>query len=219
MTRPKTENNIGMAQWTRTVEATIAASIYALPPSERVQGAIAAHAAGYWVHADVILKQAGSGKVVNIGVDVKQIKECLEQAPGLRMDIHLMVIPGTLNWEPTVDRVVAELAEEDITRWSASSGVMDRVSPSLTKGTEQWIEVWPQRDGRVPQPAGVGVLTMLIEPGTQGEADMTTLEVVALLSKEANVGVDGGVTPSVASTALAAGAGYLVIGRALFARD
>jgi len=57
---------------------------------------------------------------------------------------------------------------------------------------------------------------MLIEPGTKGDADLASTNVLASMAQEVRVGVDGGVTLSVASSALAAGAEYLVVGRALF---
>lgn len=211
-----TDVNVRLAAWAETLKATIAASIYPLPPQDRVRGARAAHAAGHWVHADVILQQGPGRKVVNIGVEVDQIKECLRQVPDMRLDVHLMVLPGTQCWEQAVDQVAADLAGAAVSRWSGSPTVLARLTPHLQVGCEKWVELWPPRDGATAPPEATGVLAMLIEPGTKGMADPATIDILASLGKDTLVGVDGGVTPTVASLALTAGASYLVVGRALF---
>lgn len=154
--------------------------------------------------------------VVNIGVDVEQIKEGLRHVPDMRLDVHLMVMPGTQRWEQAVDRVAAALAGTAVTRWSAVSAVLDRLKPRIQVDCEKWVEVWLPRDGAIAPTEANGVLAMLIEPGTKGLADPAMIEMLSSLSRGARVGVDGGVTPSLASMALTAGASYLVVGRALF---
>jgi pentose-5-phosphate-3-epimerase len=208
--------NVRLAAWAEPLKASVAASIYALPPQDRVWGARAAHAAGHWVHADVILQQGPGMTVVNIGVDVEQIKEGLRQVPDMRLDVHLMVLPGTRRWEQAVDQIASALAGTAVTRWSAVSAVLDRLKPRIQVDCEKWVEVWLPRDGAIAPTEANGVLAMLIEPGTKGLADPAMIEMLSSLSRGARVGVDGGVTPSLASMALTAGASYLVVGRALF---
>jgi pentose-5-phosphate-3-epimerase len=57
---------------------------------------------------------------------------------------------------------------------------------------------------------------MLIESGTKNSADRTHLNKVPALATARKVGIDGGVTASVAAEAWEAGATVIVSGRALF---
>jgi pentose-5-phosphate-3-epimerase len=57
---------------------------------------------------------------------------------------------------------------------------------------------------------------MLIEPGTRDSADLANLTKVNMVHSPRRVGVDGGVDEENVERILAAGAGYIVVGRRLF---
>ena len=61
-----------------------------------------------------------------------------------------------------------------------------------------------------------GVLVMLIDSGTKQQADTTQLTKVQSLSTNYVVGIDGGVTRTLATTCVDHGAKYMVSGRDLF---
>ncbi|MFV0429953.1 MAG: hypothetical protein ACK5KO_11075 [Arachnia sp.] len=196
--------------------ATTAASIYALPPGSRAAGAHLAHDAGHWVHADIILTNGPDGGVENRGVQVAELQACQARVPQCRLDVHLMVVPGTRGWRQHVAALAGQLREVRVRRWTASLDVLEQLTPHLGADPETWVEIWPPRDGAGHTAGHGGALVMLIEPGTSSAADPAANHVVACLAPHRPVGVDGGVTQDVASRVIAAGASYLVIGRALF---
>jgi pentose-5-phosphate-3-epimerase len=80
------------------------------------------------------------------------------------------------------------------------------------------MEVWAEMPSRgaAPPPADVdGCLVMLIPPGTVLDADPAGVGVVQGLSTSMPVAVDGGVTAELAARCAAAGAEWIVSGRAL----
>lgn len=211
------EAAISLASWTESLPAEVGASIYALEPARRLAGGLAAHAAGMWVHADIIL-QPGSGRgFVNTGVSVSEVLGLLEAVPDARVDVHLMVLAPGPGWERAVDDVAARLARTSVLRWSARPAVLGRLHHLLSEGAQRWVEVRSAAECDAA-PGSDGFLVMLIEPGSKGTADPGATDHVAVIAAGgAQVGVDGGVTPEVAEAAVAAGASHLVVGRALWA--
>ncbi|OCL30918.1 hypothetical protein BCR15_10680 [Tessaracoccus lapidicaptus] len=217
MTTALPASEVHLAEWARRLGVTVAASIYARPASSRRAGALAAHTAGHWVHADIILEGGGTGALVNSGVEVALVRELLAESPAMLVDVHVIVRPGAVGWETAVASVAAELRGAGVARWSAVPAVLSILRAAGGLPAEQWVEVWPPRDGAEIPPGYGGALAMLIEPGSKGSADTSTLPSLIASAPGVSIGVDGGVTPGVASDAIRDGATYLVIGRALFA--
>lgn len=210
--------SLRIAPWLRSLGVESAASIYALPPSRRVAGGVAAASQGLWVHADLILERAADGGVKNTGVAVDDVLEILASVPAARVEVHLIVIDCSTAWNSAVSAVAEQLNGASILRWTAQSQVMEHLATLLPQAAERWIEVYAPRDNGEPAPDADGVLVMLIEPGSKNAADPAAIAVVAEHSSDGHsTGVDGGVTPEVAKAAVAAGARHIVVGRALWA--
>ncbi|GAB3811461.1 hypothetical protein GCM10028820_02730 [Tessaracoccus terricola] len=206
---------VGPAAWTTSLPVDVAASVYALPPELRVAGAGTAHRAGQWVHADVILRRDADGNLHNTGVDTGDVGRILRKLPGVRVEVHLMVLADGPDVAQAVADVGRSLQGLGVRRWVARSEVLAWLAPSIADGVERWVEVSgaPGQDDA----AADGFLVMLIEPGTKGVADPAAIDVVAeLAGGRGRVGVDGGVTPEVAASVVAAGGRHLVVGRALW---
>lgn len=215
-------NSVEIAAWAGDhPSGALAASLYALPDERRLEGAHAARAAGCWLHADLILRPSRSepGRLRNVGVAAEQVRAVAAALPGAPIDLHLILLqdPPPEVWQPQVTALVADLLEAGPTRISTSPRLLahlDEALPALA-GLQRWHELWP---GLAPTPAVDGHLLMLIEPGTKQAADPGRIAAIDRLAAGGPVGVDGGVTREVAAKAVAGGAGYVVVGRALFQR-
>ncbi|MFT3887789.1 MAG: hypothetical protein QM713_06460 [Arachnia sp.] len=205
---------VSIAPWAVASPLTVSASLYALPAEDRVEGALAAHAAGLWVHADVILTRAPDGALVNTGVAVDTILAVAAAAPGARLDVHVIAGAPLDGRDPEVRAVLAALAAARPVRWSIDAMLSDGLADALPNG-EVWTAWWPPAGG--PAPAHGGVLLMLIHPGSTQAADPGLLAHAPELGAAGRpVGIDGGVTEAIAAAAGTAGVGYVVCGRALF---
>lgn len=199
--------------WHSRVNATVAASLFALPEPDRLGGARVAHEAGLWVHADVILTSGETG-FHNVGVGLDVIRQALCLGEGVAVDVHVMLLDRAPGWEASVHAVAQELAGWGVRRISAEEHLL----PILRRAgdaAEWWLEVWPPRDSLTSGAEHDGILVMLIEPGSTGAADTSGVAEAITAAGELPVGVDGGVTEEVASECVHAGSRYLVSGRAL----
>ncbi len=215
-------NAVAIAGWADDhPRGALAASLYALPDERRLEGAHAAHAAGCWLHADLILRPSRSdpGRLRNVGVAAEQVRAVAAALPEAPIDLHLILLqePSPEVWRPQVTALVAELLEVGPARISTTPKLLahlDEALPTLT-GLQRWHELWP---GLEPTGSVDGHLLMLIEPGTKQAADPERIAAIDGLAAGGPVGVDGGVTREVAAQVVAGGAGYVVVGRALFQR-
>lgn len=213
---------IAIAPWVADLRpATVAASLYALPPTDRVQGATAAHDAGCWVHVDVILRYREGAGFSSIGVTIDQLAAVVDTLPGAAVDVHLILLgdsPAGLR-DRAVDEVGEQLVRLAPTRVSAAPPILDRIGPRLRSanpGVELWGELWPGLEWTGSTPVD-GALVMLIQPGTKQHADPDRLAATAHLAGLHPVGVDGGISREAAGEARRLGVSYLVLGRSLFA--
>lgn len=210
-----------IASWAAGLQpAIVAASIYALPPADRIRGARAAHDAGCWVHVDVILRHREGAGLRSVGVTLDQLAAVTAAIPDAAVDVHLILLgdaPDDLR-DRAVDEVGERLVQLSPTRLSATPAILDRLGPRLRAANpevELWGELWPGLEW-----SGVtsvdGVLVMLIEPGTKQLAHPDRLAAVAHVAARLPAGVDGGISREAAGEAMRRGASYLVLGRSLF---
>ncbi|CAL8969516.1 hypothetical protein PROP_00561 [Propionicimonas sp. T2.31MG-18] len=214
-------HGVDVAPWVGEMRtATVGASIYALPASQRIRGAHAAHEAGCWIHADVILRYRRDAGFVSVGVTLEQLEAVAAALPGAAIDVHLILLGDApeIRRDQVIDEVAEWLERLSPTRVSAAAAVLDRIGRRLRAAcpdVELWGELWP-----APEWAGAtrldGALVMLIEPGTKQLADPGRLGVVSRVARTLPVGVDGGISKNTAMDAVRSGASYLVLGRALF---
>ena len=200
---------------------TVGGSLYALPRAHRLTAAEELAARGWWVHADVLLDEAGTGAGVSLA-EVAQVRSLL---PGALIEVHLIELGGgdraVARAEDRFARTLAEALTCRPTRVVLPSARCapdgDAVRRAREAGAAVWAEVAPRDDvsGDAALGSVDGALVMLIEPGTTEEADLRRLSQVTTLSWGLPVGVDGGVAPDNLDACLRAGATHLVVGRAL----
>ncbi|MFB9378078.1 hypothetical protein ACFFKU_09530 [Kineococcus gynurae] len=189
--------------------ATRAGSLYALPPSLRARAARELHAAGWWVHVDVILGPGGT----HTGVDPAQLKQVRRDLPRARIEVHVIAphrgdaevvpeLPALLRARP--QRVVLPAR---LCRAGHPAEALVRAA-----GAACWAEV--DRDPP-PRPWTVdGFLLMLITPGSTEPLDPARVAGAAGLHG-LPLGADGGVGRGHSALLHGAGVTHLVSGRAL----
>jgi pentose-5-phosphate-3-epimerase len=205
--------------WHRNLgDHQVGGSVYAVEPGLRVEAAVQLAAARCRVHADVILSPDDRHR----GVSWDELTAIRRAAPTARIDLHLIVLGQSMETVRLVEErraieTAARIGAEFIT---VSDECLSRHASALaaarSAGTDVWLEVPPGRpDADQPGTAVDGVLVMLIEPGTKQPADVSHLDKVERIARTLPVGVDGGVTRSIAAQCLQLGARYTVSGRDL----
>lgn len=205
----------------------IGGSLYAVPPALRPRAAAQLDAEHCRVHIDVILGPDG-----HRGVAPEEIDAIAAAVPQGRLDLHLILVdqpPQGIAEAVTreVDRMLAiaeRLSVAGVTLPTRLASVHGAAVERLRAGgVPVFLEVGPRddvfgEDGGFATDAPVvdGCLVMLIEPGTRGQADPGLIDRVGRLAPTTPVAVDGGVTAELARACVAAGAHYVVSGRALF---
>ncbi|GAB3141529.1 hypothetical protein GCM10027258_24360 [Amycolatopsis stemonae] len=187
--------------------AELAASLYAAPPGDRPALADLLTEQKIRVHADLFADP-------DAGVDPGLIARLADR--GALLDVHLLTAGAVPALDaaclPGVARVTFPF--EDV---ADPAGVATRIRAA---GASPWLAISPGT-GLAACTAAMsqvdGLLVMLLEPGTRGEADPAQLEKVRRASATLPVGVDGGVGEDNLDAVLAAGATYVVIGRRLLA--
>ncbi|MDR0286037.1 MAG: hypothetical protein LBI33_14295 [Propionibacteriaceae bacterium] len=206
--------DVRVAEWAgEYAPGVLAASVYALPPADRLAGAVAAHRAGCLIHIDLIVT-ARAGGFVHAGVTPDEVRAISARVPSAGLDVHVMVAGAPAAARvAALGAVTAVLADANLARVSAAPDLLDALAPALDPGVPLWEVLWP-----ATQPVGVaaGALLMLIPPGTKQQADPARLGVLPGLTAHTPAGVDGGVSRPLADVALGAGATYAVLGRAIF---
>lgn len=197
---------------------TVGGSIYAVAHRYRVHAARALTDQGCRVHADVILDEAGRHR----GVTWSELTDIRRLVPDAAIDLHLINLgqPRPEQLLVHLDRAlqaVATLGATAVTLAPAQiSGHRARLDRLRSAGHSLWAEVHPRT--RADDLDGLdvdGVLVLFIEPGTKDAADLGQLAKVAELGGRLPVGVDGGITRTIAPHCLDHGATYLVSGRDL----
>ena len=203
-------------------QGSISGSVYAVPPSLRLEAARMLTSGGHRVHVDLIVAPDGA----HTGVSPEELVLIWESVPGARLDVHLIILdagpaapdlaaPAWRSVKAAI-RTAQQLKAETLTLSPDAMRTFSEIltSPSDTKPA-LWAEVAVGEE--IPELRGVeGVLVMLIESGSRHAADRSQLRRIPALATLSKVGIDGGVNASVAAEARAAGAGLIVSGRALF---
>ena len=192
----------------RSAGAELSGSLYAVPPAHRPAVARLLAEQRIWVHADVFADSRA-------GISLDLINELADRGAG-PIDVHLLTA-GALE-------VLDAVCRPGITRVTFPfEGVPDASSVAArirAAGTSPWLAIAPgtMLDACADTlPHVDGLLVMLLEPGSRGRSDPALLAKVSSASATGPVGVDGGVGEGNLGDVLAAGAGYVVIGRRLFA--
>lgn len=201
-----------LAEVARHPGATLAGSIYAAAAPDRLATAERLRSAGLWIHADVILDDDRTHR----GVDISLVRTLVAHRLG-PLDVHLIAteLDGLLDevCAQRVDRVTFPF--EACADRAAVAAAADRIRSS---GAQAWLAVAPATDLSAVRPCFEtvdGILVMLIEPGTTATADPALPARAAAVTPHLPAGVDGGVDHTNLPACLAAGARYLVSGRAL----
>jgi pentose-5-phosphate-3-epimerase len=205
--------------WHRDLgDHVVGGSVYAVQPKLRVQAAVQLAAANCRVHADIIL----GPNDLHRGVSFDELIAIRRAVPAARIDLHLIVLGGSVRPARLVEerRAIAASIQVGAEFITVSRRCLSLHADDLTAaragGTGVWLEVPPDRPGTdLSLDAVDGALVMLIAPGTKQDADLAHLSKVEQLAQQLPVGVDGGVTRTVAARSKQAGAGYLVSGRDL----
>lgn len=212
---------VALAGWHAEIGAMIAGSLYAVDTGVRTAAATALTEAGCAVHVDLIIDAAGN----HIGVNPNELTDLLAHVPAAMVDVHLMFAddavgaPSGSSARVEASRVLATLIGQNITHVTVDRAMFDLGTAAVgrlrTSGIAVWLELPPNDTGmHIPAQAD-GLLVMFIRSGTTEPADPRCLDKIPSLAERWNVGVDGGVTASLARAAADAGARYIVSGRAL----
>ncbi len=197
----------------------IGGSLYALPAEHRREAAQLLTEHGSTVHIDMILGRDDR----QLGVTPDQLAGLRDTVPDARLDLHLISVGEDSALVAANERQVLELAAQlKAARVTLSAAALARngaaVQALRDAGVQIWLEIGPDDAVDTTLAARAdGALVMLIEPGTTDSADASHLTKIAALPPDWVSGVDGGVTAELARTSLAAGASYVVSGRALLA--
>jgi pentose-5-phosphate-3-epimerase len=186
--------------------AELAGSVYAVPARDRASVARELARQRAWVHADVFAD-------ARHGVSLDLIGELA--ATGVApIDVHLLTA-GALE---SLDAV----CRPGVTRVTVPFEGLDDVETVAARirasGVRPWLAISPGTTlSRCADALAHvdGLLVMLLEPGSRGRSDLTHLAKVAGARERLPVGVDGGVGEADVDRVLAAGAGYVVVGRQL----
>lgn len=213
-------STIRLAPWANTfAPGTISGSVYAVPASLRVEAARVLTNQGHRVHVDFIFADDGSAA----GVTPEDLLRMSKEVPGARFDAHLILPEQDLTEAVLKAAASAIHALEQVRAetFALSPQAVETFADLLRSLRERKVAIWTEIPvGTDPHPTDLnhpdGALVMLIESGTRNEADRSQLRKVTALSKTTNVGIDGGVTATLAAEGRAAGANVIVSGRALF---
>ncbi|MGA8209175.1 MAG: hypothetical protein WB798_03365, partial [Nocardioidaceae bacterium] len=165
---------------TRTLDAhaaalglTLAGSVIARPPADRIDLARSLTATGHWVHADRI---EGSYRG-QAGVSFHEVHD-LAAVPGIRLDVHLMVD------DPAAE--LTGLPRRGLSRITLQCEDLHDLAPLVRRSRTYADEVWlavhhgPVDASRLEQSGADGVLVLLTPPGQPGHrADLGRLPLVA----------------------------------------
>lgn len=218
MTAVSETSAIRLAPWANTfAPGTISGSVYAVPASLRVEAARVLTNQGHRVHVDFIFADDGSAA----GVTPEDLLRMSKEVPGARFDAHL-ILPEQDFTEAVLEAAASAIHALEQVRAETialSPQAMETFADLLRSLRERKVAIWTEIPvGTDPTDLNHpdGALVMLIESGTRNEADRSQLRKVTALSKTTNVGIDGGVTATLAAEGRAAGAVVIVSGRALF---
>lgn len=207
-----------ISDWSAAYDsASIGGSVYAVPPALRVAAATALHAAGNWVHADVIITAAG----VHRGVTPAELFDIQKALPEARLDVHVMLSPATVLEEVALEAARAAVGTAlsgGARRLSLSPTLLKALAPEIAECRLRNIEIWceiARGEAATDHTQCNGYLVMLIPPGTKENADLDALSAINDLWPGLPIGVDGGVDARVIEACRVAGVTYFVSGRAL----
>ncbi|WP_453985850.1 hypothetical protein [Brevibacterium casei] len=186
----------------------VAGSLFAVPVAEREQIAELLDAQKLWIHADVFADP-------QIGVSIDLIRNLASRQIG-PIDVHLLTAGAVDHLDsvcvPGVSRITFPL--------EGTPGPQSVAEHIRARGISPWAAIAPGTS--LSSCVGIlehvdGLLTMLIPPGTQKSADLSQLaKAREAVRAGAMTGVDGGVSEAGLGDILAAGVGYIVVGRRLF---
>jgi pentose-5-phosphate-3-epimerase len=199
-----------LAPWHAEFAGRLAGSVYAAPPSQRLETARRLADAGLDIHIDVMAAQEG----LPAGVSLAEAAEIAATVGSERLDVHL--IGSAAFVDATLPDVLALRPAKVFLPWSAFTA--PRADAVRAAGSAAWIALWKEWNGiAAPDwPADPdGVLVMLIEPGTRDRCRVERLGIVTACAPELPVIVDGGVTEDIAPLCITAGVESMVVGRAL----
>ena len=185
----------------------LAGSLYAVPEAQRAAAADLLSLRGLWIHADVFAD-------TDMGVSLDLITRLADERTG-PVDVHLLT-HETLDALDVVCRPGVARVTFPFERTDDVGAVAARVRVA---GAQPWLAISPGT--ALDECRGVlahvdGLLVMLIEPGTRESADLSNLAKVNTVRTQRTAGVDGGVNEENLPQILAAGTGYVVVGRRLF---
>lgn len=188
----------------------VAASLWSVPRADLEREATRLAAAGlrswHWDRADGSMGAAG-------GFTAAEALS-LAELSGLSSEAHLMLanpLDELDEWLAFCDRVVVHLESHDV------EVALTRTVAAGRRAAVAYSPGWPL--GGHPPHADADALVMSVIPGHGGGAFLPgSLERIAeLAARYPSVGVDGGVTASLAADAITAGATWIVSGTALLA--
>jgi len=206
--------------WHRDLgDYVVGGSVYAVQPKLRIEAAAQLAAANCRVHADIILGLNDRHR----GVTYDELAAIRQAAPTARIDLHLIVTgqsvgEARLAEERRAISTAVQIGAEFITvSRQALTLHASELAAARAAGTKLWLELPPDQPGTDTTVMDLdGVLVMLIQPGTKQSADLVHLAKVERLAKSLPVGVDGGVTRTIAAQSRHIGAHYTISGRDLF---
>jgi pentose-5-phosphate-3-epimerase len=218
MTAVSETSALRLAPWASTfIPGTISGSVYAVPAALRVEAARILTDHGHRVHVDFIVADDGS----SVGVTPEDLLRMSTEVPEAKFDAHL-ILPEQDITEAVLKAAASAIHSLEQVRaetFALSPQAMETFADLLRSLRERKVSIWTE----VPVGADPshlehvdGALVMLIESGTRNEADRSQLQKVTALSTTTTVGIDGGVTATLAAEGREAGANVIVSGRALF---
>ena len=203
--------NRNLADQVRALGAQLSGSILGVPASRQLAEAGALRDTGAWIHLDLIDGRYPVGQ----GVSRDILTEVCRRWPSAT-DIHLIHGHHQLDG----------LSLDEVGRLTVHVEPGEGPEPKRPPGVREfWVSIQPHawtgaalsRLLATGQPDGV--LMMLTPPGDpRFRADLAALDTEgwSAARDRAPLGVDGGVAPAHLHRIVAAGARYIVIGRALF---
>jgi pentose-5-phosphate-3-epimerase len=203
--------NLKLAAHVDELGAVLAGSILGVPRSRQLTEATALYGAGAWIHLDLI----DGGYPIGKGISRDILIEVIKDWPSAT-DIHLISGHHQLDGVSLdgVGRLTVHLEPGE-----------ENSSPRPAGARESWISIQPHAwtgamvDRLLARWQPDGVLMMLTPPGDpRFQADLTAPDTQAWTEarSQTRLGVDGGVAEPHLSRIVAAGARYVVVGRALF---
>jgi hypothetical protein len=201
-----------LAPWHRDFPGLLAGSVYAVPPPARVSTANAMHQAGLGVHVDVMAEIEG----LPAGIGFTELADIADAVGPFGFDVHLIGSPTFV--DAALTRVLTHAPAKVFLPWAGFTE--GRAAAIRAAGGSAWVALWQEWNGvgAAGWPAQtVGLLVMLIEPGTRDRCRVERLSLVTACANDIPVIVDGGVTEDIAPLCVTAGAEAMVVGRALLA--